>query len=190
MHRYIYIYVCSVNLTVFDVRSFVERHAHLGLPALRQVHLWTLRSRGGSLVDPSASAGSICGPSAVTPRVAARGPSTPRGPRMDQLLQGRSTGGSATTKGRSAGGRALPVGCPMGGSSTPEVVFWWTSHSRGGSLVDTPLQRWYTGGPSTLRDDIWVWQPSLWFYVCAHAYDISKYVLYIHISVSTVIRLY
>ena len=47
---------------------------------------------------------------------------------------------------------------------------------QGGPLVDTPLQRWCTGGPSTLRDDIWVWQPSLWFYVCAHAYDIYIYI--------------
>ena len=132
-------------------------------------------------MDPPLLRGPLVDHPPSTPTVATRGPSTPWGTRMDQLLQERSTGGSSTTKGRSAGGPALPVGCPMGGSSTPEVVFWWTSHSRGGSLVDTPLQRWCTGGPSTLRDDIWGWRPSLWFYVCAYAYDIYIYIcIHIH----------
>ena len=180
------VYVCIIMLVVFDVRLVVERNSAWDCHPWAQVHLRTLRSRSCPLVDLRLLRGPLVDPPPSTPSVATGGPSTPWGPRVDQLLQGRSTGGFSTTKGRSAGGSAIPVGCPLGVSSTPEVVFWWASHSRGGPLVGTQLQRWCTGGPSTLRDDIWGWRPSLWFYVCAYAYDIYIYMyMYVYIHIYT-----
>ena len=142
--------------------------------------------QGWSTGGPSTPAGSIGGPSTVHSK----------GGHWWTLHTMGSTGGPATTGEvhwwilHYEGGirwRASPSsGMSIGGLLHSRGCLLVDQPLQGCPLVGTPLLRWCAGGPSALRDDIWGWRPSLWFYVCAYAYDIyiCMYV-YIHIYTYT-----
>ena len=136
------------------MNEYVYKSAHM--------YIRTVRFRGGPMMPP---------PPSPTPPPQQRqglsngGPSTPAGsiggPSPPPILRVawwtlRAKGGHGWT----SQVKVMSIG---GTPSTPEVAFWWTSHSRGDPLVGIPLQGWGAGGPPTQGKAIWGWRPSFCF---------------------------
>ena len=114
-------------LTVFDVRSFLESNAHLGLPSLRVGPLVDPPLQGRFTGGPSAPAGSIGGPSPPPIlRVAWWTLRAKGGHGWTSQVKVMSIGGLLHSRG------GLLVDQPpqvrsTGGRSAPGVVHWWPS---------------------------------------------------------------